>query len=303
MRFLVTGATGFVGRHIVKKLQNKKHEIAILVRDFESALIFQNFDTHFVNCELILDESSKASIKKFDPEVCIHLAWEGIPNFSEEISKKNLDNTISFLGFIVRKTNCKKIIISGSCLEYGVKKGKCKENEQIRISSFFGWAKNSIYNYISIISDEFGVDLIWFRLFYVYGPGQRMEAIIPTIADKLLKAENPRILNPFNKNDFVNIMDVVDAFEIASINEVSQGIYNIGSGYATSIYKVFNTIEKLITGQTSMSETLISENGGESEIDFFADINKTKKKLGWKPKISLEDGIKKYIHSIEKGKI
>lgn len=298
MRVLVTGATGFVGRHVVKVLKNHGHKLALFVRNIDDALNLKNLDTVIIQGDLGDLYAAKNSILKFNPEVCIHLAWEGIPDYSADISKSNLDNSINFLNFIVRETDCRKIIISGSCFEYGKTKGACKESDTVQTTSFFAWAKQSIYNYSSLLCEQAAIDLIWFRIFYVYGPGQRAGSLIPAIINKFNKAECPDIISPHNRNDFVYIEDVANAFQIAAINKISSGIYNLGSGISTSVYEVCKTAELLITGQAFMSEQLRDANKEQKVTDFWADISKTSHSLNWAVNTPLEEGIKKHIHAL-----
>ena len=295
MRILVTGATGFVGRHVIKVLQNHGYELALFVRNINGALNLKNPDTVLVKGNLGNLGTAKNSLRKFEPEVCIHLAWEGIPDYSADISKSNLDNSINFLNFIAKETDCRKIIISGSCFEYGKTKGACKESDNVQTTSFFAWAKQSIYNYASLLCEQAVIDLIWFRIFYVYGPGQRAGSLIPSIINKLSKAKCPDIMSPHNKNDFVYTEDVAKAFQIAATNKIRSGIYNLGSGISTSVYEVCRTAELLITGETLMSEQLRNTNKKRETADFWADTCKTKQALAWAVSTPLEEGIKNHI--------
>ncbi|NQT26137.1 NAD(P)-dependent oxidoreductase, partial [candidate division KSB1 bacterium] len=238
------------------------------------------------------------SIQKFNPEVCIHLAWKGIPDYSADISKSNLDNSINFLNFIVRETDCRKVIISGSCFEYGKTKGACKESDTVQTTSFFAWAKQSIYHYASLLCEQAAINLIWFRIFYVYGPGQRAGSLIPGIINKFNKGKHPDIMKPHNKNDFVYVEDVARAFQIAATNKIPSGIYNLGSGISTSVYEVCKTAELLITGQATMSEQLRDAYKEQKVTDFWADISKTTQTLGWMVSTSLEEGIKNHINAL-----
>lgn len=301
MRVLITGATGFVGRHVVKALQNHGHKLALFVRNVDGALNLKNLDTVIIQGDLGDLDAAKNSLRKFEPEVCIHLAWGGIPDFSAKKSKSNLDNSINFLNFIVKETDCRKVVISGSCFEYGKTKGACKESDNVQTTSFFAWAKQSIYNYASLLCEQSAIDLIWFRIFYVYGPGQRAGSLIPAIIYKFSKAECPDIMSPHNKNDFVYIDDVAKAFQIAATNKIPSGIYNLGSGISISVYEVCKTAELLITGQAFMSEQLINTNKEHKVTDFWADISKTSQTLDWTVNTPLEEGIKNYIHALTEG--
>lgn len=303
MRVLITGATGFVGRHVVKALQNHGYKLALFVRNVGGALHLKNLDTAFIKGGLGNLDAVKTPIREFNPDVCIHLAWEGIPDYSADISKSNLDNSINFLNFIVKETDCRKVIISGSCFEYGRTEGVCRESDNVQTTSFFSWAKQSIYNYASLICEQSAIDLIWFRIFYVYGPGQRAGSLIPAIINSFNKAKCPDIMSPHNKNDFVYVEDVARAFQIVTTNKIPSGIYNLGSGISTSVYEVCKTAEQLITGQTFMSEQLKNKNNKLEITDFSADTGKTKQVLDWTVSTYLEEGIKNHIHALRSNKI
>ncbi|GAH72058.1 unnamed protein product, partial [marine sediment metagenome] len=214
MRILITGATGFLGKHVADQVRAGGHNI--LAFSLEK-------DTNENNTKYIQwlygdfgdVMSLKPAIRSFDPEVVIHLAWQGIPDYSEVVSRINLNNSIQLLDFVAEETNCKKIIVSGSCFEYGKNKGVCKESDPIQLKSFFSWAKYSLYQYLLLKCNQKEVELIWFRIFYVYGPGQRVGSLVPTLVRTLKDGKIPDIRSPLNKNDFVYIEDVAEAFRLA----------------------------------------------------------------------------------------
>ena len=298
MKTLITGATGFLGRHVVGKLQNRGDKIFLLVRNPAKAQDLKNRDTLIVEGGLENLDAVKSEIQRFNPDVSIHLAWTGIPDFSAEISKFNVDHSIAFIKFIGEDTECRKIIVSGSCAEYAKANGRCKESDDVRTPSFFVWAKQTIFNYASLLCEKLSIDLIWFRIFYVYGPGQRAGSLIPSVVHSYSKLIRPEIASPGNKNDYVYVEDVAEAFLAAATKAVPSGIYNIGSGVSTSVYEVCKIAERLITGKTQESEPL--KNGGinDAKVDFWADLHKTNNVLEWKGSTSLEEGIKNYINTL-----
>jgi nucleoside-diphosphate-sugar epimerase len=93
--------------------------------------------------------------------------------------------------------------------------------------------------------------------------------------------------------------DVASAFHIAVIKQIPSGVYNLGSGTSTSVYEVCKTAERLITGQTFMSEQLRNTNKNREITDFWADTTKTKQALDWTVSTSLEEGIKNHIHALK----
>ena len=118
MKVFITGARGFVGRHVMAEIHASGHDIlASTLKEDKTENNPSNI--HWLNGDLADLELLKAGLKSFNPDVVIHLAWQGIPDYSESISRVNLNNSIDLLNFILSNSNCKKIIVSGSCWEYG----------------------------------------------------------------------------------------------------------------------------------------------------------------------------------------
>ena len=295
MRIFITGATGFIGKHTIGKFNTKEHSILALVRDESDCECLNCEGAHLLKGNLGLFSPLKSTIKSFGPEVVIHLAWEGIPDYSEKISRINLENSIRLIDFLCDETHCRKIVISGSCFEYGKNSGICKETDQTNINSFFSWAKHALYNYAALKCEKVGVDLIWFRVFYVYGPHQRKKSLIPTLVSSFKNGISPRITNALNKNDFIYVEDVAEAFYLAVVKKIKPGIYNLGNGNSISVYEVCNILEKRIIGTIEMSEQIKNNCKVSQEVNFWADMTKTKNMLNWSPKISFEHGIDRYI--------
>jgi len=298
MRIFITGATGFIGKHILNQLQKEEHTIlASTLHTDEIEINDKNIQWLYGNLEDI--ESLKPKIISFNPEAVIHLAWLGIPDYSENISLINLNISIKLLDFILEETSCKKIIVSGSCYEYGNKKGTLIETDEISINLFFSWAKHSLYNYIYLKCSLKNVKLIWFRYFYVYGPGQRKGSLIPTIIDGLSNGKQLDIRNPYHKNDFIYVKDIAMA-TVQAVNAgttIESGIYNLGSGHSTSVIEICRIVEMLMTGESIISN-LLSKIEKRDSIDFWADISKTRNSLNWEPAYSIEDGLKEIIEKI-----
>jgi len=296
MKILISGAAGFIGQNVLSKLNVKENNILAI------DLSYSEYENKEKNLKWIYNDLSnleeyKFEISKFDPDVVIHLAWQGIPDFSEKLSVLNLNNSINFLDFIIENTHCKKIIVSGSCFEYGEKLGVVKEIDPTQINSYFSWAKNSLYKYLVLKCSLNNVNLIWFRFFYVYGPGQRIGSLIPTLINAFRNNIAPDIRNPYNRNDFVYVKDIANAIESACFisDNINSGIYNLGSGVSTSIYEICRITELLTTGKDSYSKKLLNIQKGEI-MDFWADISKTTKAFSWKPEYTIEAGINEILN-------
>lgn len=297
MKILFTGATGFVGYHIRKEIDISDNHLMFLVPDGEE-FIPKNSNSIVIKADLKDLMQIQNKIKAFAPEACIHCAWQGIPDYSEDVSKLNLLNSISLADMLLKETQCKKLIISGSCFEYGKALGICKEHETGKPNQFFTWAKQSLYNYTELLAQRNNRLLIWFRMFYVYGANQRIEALIPSIVSSFRKNEKPKINRPFNANDFIYMPDAAKAYKLALEKDIASGIYNIGSGSSTRVIDICRLVEKKILGSSSITDQIEKECDRTQDFNFYADTSKTQKCLGFKSEKSLEEGISLYINSL-----
>ena len=295
MRVFITGGTGFIGRHVMEQLQASGHEI--LASTLEKDKTENGSSSIFwLYCDLANFENIKVEIKSFNPEAVIHLAWQGIPDYSETISRINLNNSIDLIDFILNNTTCKKILVSGSCWEYGKKHGACKESDPVNIDSYFTWAKHSLNQYLSVKCAKNNVTVNWFRIFYVYGPGQREGSLIPMLINSIQASATPPINTPMNKNDFIYVGDVARTFAKAVDLEIPSGVYNLGSGTTTSVYDICRIVEKNLLESSSIS-TKVLDNGNQIEGEkFWADMRKTNDKLDLVLDTSIEKGITKMLH-------
>ena len=244
LKVLVSGASGFIGSKLVIKLSTSGFEVMGLTRSLDKTRL--NEDIQWLNADLSLPDTYRDQVKSFKPDVLIHLSWQDIPDFSLEKSKLNLNQSLDFLSYMLEIESCKKILVSGSCFEYNKIKGKCIESDKSIPKDYFTWAKLSIYSWLSMKCAERNTTLGWLRVFYVYGPGQRLESLIPTILSSLKNKKLPHLRNPNNANDYIFIDDVVDSFYLAIIGEISSGVFNIGSGESQSIEETVFLLSKLI---------------------------------------------------------
>ncbi len=292
MRVFITGASGFIGTRLLKQLDLKKEQFLLLAKDKEESIVLKRFGFPVCAGNLSNLGRFKKQVIDFAPQACVHLAWEGIPDYSFLMSKRNLDNSINLINFLADETDCKKLIITGSCMEYGKTKGVCKESDAFTINSFFSWAKCSLYKYADFVCKDFGIDLIWLRLFYVYGPGQRKGSLIPSLAYALNTGHMPAIKNPYNANDYIHVDDVISALRIALTKKVKPGTYNLGSGVSTRAADVFKIAQEIMDCNEKIT---LSGRRITKPLNFWADISRARKFLGWEPKISLREGITDYL--------
>ena len=197
MRVLTTGGSGFIGKAVLENLLENIEEVEILNLTRGSSKRISS-KLEFFNCDLSNYKTYLTKVIEFKPEVVLHLAWEGIPDFSLEKCNKNILISTSFIESITKIKSCKKIIVTGSCFEYNNKIGKCNEDDIVIPKDYFTFAKKTILSFLELECTKNHIDYNWARLFYVYGPNQRSGSLIPTLIETLKSNKIPDLRTPKN---------------------------------------------------------------------------------------------------------
>ncbi len=306
MKIFITGGTGFLGKPLLKKLLGKGHQVLILKKDGEKIskeFLKSKSRISFLNGNLQNINKLLPKIKSFKPEVGIHLAWEGIPSADLELNLKNLNGGLNCLETLA-KAGVKRIFVAGSCHEYGEPRNvhrdalrgnpgkKVSETNPLNPFNMLYAAKIALYFLGSKIAETHNVKLIWGRIGFVYGPGQRKASLIPHLLNSIQKNEEPVLKNPKGGNDFIYVDDVAGAISalIKKKNLRTNEIFNIGSGKLTGVMEIV----KIIYRQAKLSVPKHLKDVKKPE-GFCLGISKIKFEVGWQPKVNIDLGIKKTI--------
>ncbi len=283
-KILVTGGTGFIGKHFVERLKKGGHEVLVLSRAPE-----RKEGIRYITGSLSDTDAWKEKIREWKPDAVAHLAWEGIPDDSEELAKKNLWMSLGLLEQ-ARQAGCNTFLGTGSCLEYGGLKGKVREEDAGAPPNPLYKAKAELYKKGKEQAERLGIKFIWARPFYAYGPGQKKGSLIPQLIATFTKGEELKLQNPDAANDFVYVRDVADALALLLEKDAPAGAYNIGSGHITNVREIVETVAKAMG---IPAPKLPPPN--VSYPSFFADTRKIEQATGWKPSTKLEEGIRTMI--------
>jgi nucleoside-diphosphate-sugar epimerase len=289
MRILLTGGCGFIGKYLLPLLD--KHKILMIGRrDFEG--LQENISYVQGNISNLSELEEK--IKAFSPEVCIHLAWEGIPDYSFSTCLKNFNASIRLFDFLSR-IDCKTIFAAGTCWEYGNLNGQVHESDMPANMNLFASMKSGLQLSGQSIFNSNAINFIWGRFFFIYGPGQRETSLIPSCFQAFNAGRMPELKNPNAVNDFIYVLDAAKAIvNIIEAPNVS-GVVNIGSGKPTKVLDVCKIISKKIN--TTFKDPTLEDS--QENIGFWADISKMSQQTGWAPEVSVEEGIKMILDSLE----
>ena len=235
MNILITGASGFIGFNLLKKLSaNKKYKILALSRKKNLNKISKNIKT--LKSDLVMSSSSFNLIKVFSPQILIHLAWQDIPDYSKKKSQINFLKQKFFFQKINKLKSLKKIIVTGSCSEH--------KNKHHLTSKFFVNSKNKIKKLIK----KQKKNLIWLRLFFVFGQRQRKKALIPSIVSSIKNKQLIELKKPDMINDYIHVNDVLK-FITSHLNKTDENQeYDVGSGYGLNALDIMNFYKNIFKG-------------------------------------------------------
>jgi nucleoside-diphosphate-sugar epimerase len=231
------------------------------------------------------------ALSAFRPDACVHAAWEGIPDFSPAVTRRNVACSLDLVDRLADASGCWKIVGIGSCAEYRNLAGVLREDDPVGAAGFLGWGKGAVDGYGRLRCAAAGVTWIWLRLFYAYGPRQRGGSLLPTLFSALAEGRPLPVRNPFNANDLVHVDDVAAAVVRAVEGDAPSGAYNLGSGVSTPVIDVCAIAERGWCGSTERTDALRASAAREDATDFRADITKIREALGWSPVVPLADGI------------
>jgi len=282
-KILITGSSGFIGKNLVESLLSEYEIIGLSKKQKNS------------KSEHVTKDISKITSKDFKNIFCvIHLAaitdLKVCKDFPDQCIATNVLGTQKILE-AARKNNCKVIYASTSHV-YGIPK-KLPINETISTSPTSMYAGSKLAGEILCESyhKQFDMDISIVRIFSVYGPESSNHYVIPNIVAQLKNSNKIKLGNINSRRDFIFISDVISAFRIILNNINGFNVYNVGTEKSYSIKQICKKFEKL-HGKKIIIKSNLKQNTKLDAKNIVCDATKLKK-LGWKSKISLDEGLKK----------
>lgn len=286
--FIITGASGFIGLPTVKILLAEGNSVTALSRRRGS---IEHEQLNWIETDLSNSLSIAQALDNIKADALVHLAWQGIPDFSLPICQRNLTMGQDIITKAVEISDVQRVVVTGSCFEYNRQKGACSEQDRGSARDHFTWSKLALLEWAQMFTAKHDIELGWMRIFYAYGPNQRAQSLIPSLISSIRNNQIPDIRTPSARNDFVYVDDVARAVLAATKAPSLNGIYNIGSGQTVSIYDICRIVNETISGSTNIADSVLANATQNSETNFWADLKNTNTDLNWSARTSLALGI------------
>lgn len=303
MKTLVTGGAGFIGSYLVERLLKDGHDVVIIDNLSTGRInnlkdVISDKKLKFVRAD-IADSATRSNRYFKGIEWVFHLAAlaDIVPSIVKplEYHRANVEGTVNVLE-ASRKYKIKKFIYAASSSCYGIP-NRCPTPETAQISPQYPYALTKYIGeqYVMHWGKVYKLPVISLRLFNVYGPRSRTSgtygAVFGTfLAQKLASQPFTVVGDGKQTRDFTYVSDVVDAMIKAVKSNITNEIFNVGSGKTYSV----NRLVKLLRGQV----VYIPKRPGEPDCTQ-ADITQIKKNLDWQPKVAFEEGVKALLKNID----
>lgn len=239
MNILVTGATGFIGRHLVPELLRRGHRVTAVARAQTKATTMPWIgEVTFVACDLhdpMLSPAEQLGV----PELLIHLAWPDLPNYKALFHfERNLPADYRFLKAMLT-AGTRRLLVTGTCFEYGMQSGPLVEDTPVLPANPYGLAKDTLRHFLQALQAEQTFLLQWVRLFYLYGAGQNPNSLLAQFDRAVERGDAVFNMSGGEQlRDYLPVEEVARRLVILAEHPECEGIINCCSGTPISVRRL-----------------------------------------------------------------
>jgi nucleoside-diphosphate-sugar epimerase len=283
-RVLVTGATGFVGRHALAPLAERGFEVHAVARrrGTDRLATWHELD--------LLRDDPVPLLARLRPTHLLHLAWNVEPPDYWR-SPENLRWVEASLRLLRAFSGAggSRAVAAGTCAEYDWSAGLCDEAETpLAPATLYGTAKDALRRLASAYAREAGLSLAWGRIFFCYGPDEHPSRLVASVARALARGEEAPCSEGRQLRDFLHVADVAAAF-VALVGSELEGPANVGSGVGVPVREVVARLAAAAGRPDLVRVGVLPPRPDEAPV-VVAGLRR-RAELGWTPRIDLDEGL------------
>jgi nucleoside-diphosphate-sugar epimerase len=291
-RLLLTGATGFIGRHCLPLLMAKGYEVHA-VSSSRNLNSFSDVEWHSV--DLLNVQSLSDLVARVRPTHLLHLAWTTAPG-QYWTSLENVRWVQASLELLQQFAahDGQRAVLAGTCAEYDWSDGHCSESDTpLRPQTLYGVSKHALQLLTESFAERAGFSAAWGRIFFLYGQHEHPERLVSYVIRSILQREAVLCSHGEQVRDFLYVKDVAAAF-VALLESDVRGAVNIGSGEAVALKNLIHKIADKLHGREFVRLGAVKVSSAEPALLLPA-VERLRKEVGWSPRYSLDEGLEETV--------
>lgn len=295
-RILVTGASGFVGAAVTRRLLAEGHAVAALSRGAPGPRLAGLVgDLIHLRGDLAVPGDWTAALRAFGPRALVHAAWEGVhgPARRGPEQARNVEQARALMAALA-SLGVEHVVGFGSQAEYGPLAGAVDEDALLRPDTDYGRAKVQACRILGAAAAAQGAAFAWLRLFTAYGPGHGTDWVLDSVVLQLLRGATPALSAGEQRWDFLYIDDVAEAVA-AVLRTRAKGLFNLGSGQAPRLRDTVEALRDLVDPALPLRFGALPYTG---PMHLQADRRRLTAATGWEPQVPLDLGLRRLVESL-----
>lgn len=232
----ITGATGFIGRHVVSFLRGSG--IVRVVASGRNEEKLQRLGVDYAVHDIKVERDDVYHLLG-DPDILIHLAWQDLPNYNGLFHfEENLTAGYRFLKRMIQG-GLSSLTVAGTCYEYGLQSGCLTEEAMPHPTTCYGIAKDALRRFLEMLRTDYPFRFRWGRFFFLYGEGQHRKALIPQLEKAISDGARSFAMSGGEQlRDYLPVEEAAKLLAAVSLQNRFDGIFNICSGKPVSVRRL-----------------------------------------------------------------
>jgi nucleoside-diphosphate-sugar epimerase len=291
-KVLLTGASGFIGRHAIAPLLARGYEVHAISsrapKDDGDGVVWHRTD-------LLEPGGAQTVLAQVRPTHLLHLAWYVVPgklitapeNFAWVTASMDLLKRFADQGG-------KRVSVCGSGYEYDWSYGYCSEKLTPAVpNTVYGSCKQALNLLVQSFASQAGLSAAWGRVFFLYGPHEHPDRLVSSVIRSLLRKEPARCSHGRQIRDYLHVQDVADGL-VALLDSSLEGPVNVSSGEATTLREIVLTIGRLMERPDLIALGAIPARANDTPL-VVGDNTRATAETGWTPRHDLDSGLRQTI--------